>query len=260
MKGKTLERTKHSSETSQIFLVLMVSMLLITPVFLFEQIQPVNAIRDFNDVAWAGYSLFGYEQGIGAGATARIFTIDPYMDPYILWKWIFWYVGVQFDYSNNYFMVLGYAKHYNAIPMYSPVYFYVKNDRWSNYGIALKSFGPTVGSTHSYYILHPYGWDQGYSPSYYELKVDTTFLWGDSYVYLYDPYCDPMDQFACVDSNSYYVVVNNTHFSNLKYFMEWIGGQWRWIRWSTHVEEQEFYTLLPISHYEFMASGGGYWP
>jgi hypothetical protein len=246
-------------EHSPIVVILMISAILFVSLLLSNGIPTANATRPgpyergTNSVKWAGYNLHGSSNYGGEAIAGYIYTIDPYINPQQLWYHLFEYVGLELDYSNNYWLAFGYSKDYWASPSYSIKYAFIKNDMYTSYGWGLSTTGPSSGSTHRYYLMHPYGYDEGYPPNYFLCDVESNFVFG-IYLNTYDPYCEPVDQFACVETGYINWALDGTHFSGLATFAPW-RRTWKWYPWTGHVEYSTNCNLWPVSNTEFRATG-----
>lgn len=197
---------------------------------------------------YAGYKLFSYEEYAGEGVTGTIYTINPYLGYQCD---LYESVAVVFSYYYMWGLIFGYGKGHPT-DFYVPKYFLSKADSWG-YGLIPSSNGPSPGSSHTYYITHPYGYEQSDDPTLWEFYVDYTQLF---FIHTYGIY-EAKDEQAYVETIGWTPDISGSHFSGLKQLVEY-RQYWRWRLWSTHQKYESYpYVVTEVSNFEFYANGGG---
>jgi hypothetical protein len=197
---------------------------------------------------YTGYCLYGGASYAEEGLRGRTYTIDaPGLSTL---DSMFEYTLVVLSYQNNYWLEWGYMKSwYNQ---YFLKYYWAKRDSYSQGGAPMiDDTGPIPGTWHTYYHLHPYGYDAGDDPAVWELWRDGemrhwTFMYPNTAV----------DQQAMAETISTTIVIDGTHFKDLAVWT--IDRYWHWVKWLCHFPvEMPPYDLTEVSNYEFYGNGGG---
>jgi hypothetical protein len=199
---------------------------------------------------YAGYRLYGEETYAGEGTRAQIYAINPWKPPMQQFRE---YVTVVLSYYNGYWLQFGYSRgipgdeyylryYYEIVDTYPICRWYYDYDR-----------GPSPGSSHVYYMVHPYGYGEESYPEWWLLYVDDTHMYSVSV----EPYI-AVDLHAPAESTDGAIVFNGTHFSGLKHFVDY-RQYWRWMLWPEHeaIVTSPPYSIVEVSDYEFYANGGG---
>ncbi|MEJ2295946.1 MAG: hypothetical protein P8Y23_14410 [Candidatus Lokiarchaeota archaeon] len=164
------------------------------------------------------------------------------------------WVNIYISYSPLYWIQLGYAQYWTR--WIFPPFPYVKYDfyleRMDAYGrwITVSLFSPITDHLYIYELYYdlegaPYVWH-------------TRILEGQSAFWTGSSSTNPatcIDIAALVETSHTGVDIDDSHFSNLKYY-----DNSNWYYWSLHYSystPNSPYSVQTISHYEFYASGGG---
>jgi hypothetical protein len=195
---------------------------------------------------YAGYYLFFDTMYAYEGVLGDIMTIGPYVPPNVTGfaEW----VTIVLSYDPEYWMQTGYVNCSDT--SYQLRYYYERLDA-IRYECIYSATGPSSGSWHTYYFLHPYGYGGSNNETRWNCYRDGVLRLS----WYVRPY-NAIDQMSFVETLSTTIDIDGSHFKRLSYFD--FDKDWHWVRWDTHYPYHTGpYSLTEISDYEFNATGGG---
>lgn len=125
-------------------------------------------------------------------------------------------------------------------------FYFERNDAYLHW-TSIHLLKPIVGHTYNYELYYEF---TAYYCWHFKVREGSTVVWQGSSVTNPQTYIDIS---AYVETSVTSIDIDGSHFSSLKYYT---GSNW--YLWSGHSQSSNYpYYVVPISHYEFYAYGGG---
>jgi len=198
-----------------------------------------------------GYAFCGFEAFPGPGLKGDIYTIDPAMEGL---NNMYESLTIVLSYYNYWWLQWGYMKGWSCIPLFSAKYYYeVWDSIHLNPGPMKLTQGPSPGTWHRYYIMHPFEYGECSDPHFWEFYLEGGALYHYAYVFPYYA----VDQRAYIETSTNTIRIDGSHYKDLSYFIE--IHYWHWQLWDEHVTietDPQHYHLNQVSDSEFTAWGG----